>query len=134
MYGRSRESWGHDHFLEDRLFPSWLSHVGSHIPLEDDQIFLHIGELEYLEKRSKGLSLGQAYYMPSKVRCIINLQLTQDAQSTHSHRILSRVSQAICIAFCISARSNNLAHFLPTRIAFMIEMQLFRKDDVVRAT
>lgn len=27
-----------------RMLPGWLSHVGSHVPLEDDQIFLHYGE------------------------------------------------------------------------------------------
>jgi hypothetical protein len=34
------------------------------VPLEDDQIFLHAGELEYAQQRSKGSNVSQAYYMP----------------------------------------------------------------------
>jgi hypothetical protein len=38
------------------------------VPLEDDQIFLHIGELQYVTARQQGKSAAQAYYLPSKVR------------------------------------------------------------------
>jgi len=38
------------------------------VPLEDDQIFLHIGELQYVAARQQGKSATQAYYLPSKVR------------------------------------------------------------------
>jgi hypothetical protein len=37
------------------------------VPLEDDQIFLHIGELSYVAARQQGKSAAQAYYLPSKV-------------------------------------------------------------------
>lgn len=37
------------------------------VPLEDDQIFLHIGELQYVAARQQGKSAAQAYYLPSKV-------------------------------------------------------------------
>lgn len=40
------------------------------VPLEDDQIFLHIGELQYVAARQQGKSAAQAYYLPSKV-CIL---------------------------------------------------------------
>lgn len=46
--------------------------VGRHVvqvPLEDDQIFLHIGELQYVAARQQGKSAAQAYYLPSKVCC-----------------------------------------------------------------
>jgi hypothetical protein len=33
--------------------------------LEDDQIFLHIGEKEYADMLGSGLNPSQAYYMPS---------------------------------------------------------------------
>ncbi len=39
------------------------------VPLEDDQIFLHIGEMQYVAARQQGKSAAQAYYLPSKVRC-----------------------------------------------------------------
>lgn len=39
------------------------------VPLEDDQIFLHIGELQYVAARQQGKSAAQAYYLPSKVCC-----------------------------------------------------------------
>lgn len=38
------------------------------VPLEDDQIFLHVGELQYVAARQQGKSAAQAYYLPSKVR------------------------------------------------------------------
>ena len=47
------------------LAPRWLVHVGTQVPLEDDQIFLHYGEQAYLEARAAGLSVPQAYYMPT---------------------------------------------------------------------
>jgi hypothetical protein len=37
------------------------------IALEDDQIFLHIGELESAAARAQGASTGQMWYMPSQV-------------------------------------------------------------------
>lgn len=37
------------------------------MPLEDDQIFLHVGEAEYARARGeRGLSTAQSYYMPSR--------------------------------------------------------------------
>jgi hypothetical protein len=38
------------------------------VPLEDDQIFLHYGEAEFVAAKAKGKSAAQAYYMPSTVR------------------------------------------------------------------
>ena len=32
-----------------RLVPAWWWHVSSNVLLEDDQIFLHVGEAEYLK-------------------------------------------------------------------------------------
>ncbi|KIZ07245.1 pheophorbide a oxygenase [Monoraphidium neglectum] len=49
-----------------RMVPGWLVHVGTQIPLEDDQIFLHYGEEAYVKARAQGLSVGKAYYMPSQ--------------------------------------------------------------------
>lgn len=43
--------------------------VTMQVPLEDDQIFLHIGELQYVAARRQGKSAAQAYYLPSKVWC-----------------------------------------------------------------
>lgn len=36
------------------------------VPLEDDQIFLHLGEPEYATARAAGKTPSQAYYMPSR--------------------------------------------------------------------
>lgn len=49
-----------------RLAPDWAIHMGTQVPLEDDQIFLHIGELQYVAARRQGKSAAQAYYLPSK--------------------------------------------------------------------
>ncbi|KAI8476799.1 MAG: hypothetical protein J3K34DRAFT_455631 [Monoraphidium minutum] len=49
-----------------RMVPGWLIHVGTQVPLEDDQIFLHYGEEAYVKARAQGLSVGKAYYMPSQ--------------------------------------------------------------------
>jgi hypothetical protein len=38
------------------------------VPLEDDQIFLHYGEAEFVAAKAQGKSAAQAYYMPSPVR------------------------------------------------------------------
>jgi hypothetical protein len=38
------------------------------VPLEDDQIFLHYGEAEFVAAKARGKSAAQAYYMPSMVR------------------------------------------------------------------
>ncbi|GIL72273.1 hypothetical protein Vretimale_426 [Volvox reticuliferus] len=44
---------------------SW-SHLSSHLLLEDDQIFLHLGEQEIARRREEGLSHSQMCYMPSQ--------------------------------------------------------------------
>lgn len=49
-----------------RAVPGWLIHLGTQVPLEDDQIFLHYGEETYVRARAKGLSIGKAYYMPTQ--------------------------------------------------------------------
>uniref|UniRef100_A0A383WLW0 Rieske domain-containing protein n=1 Tax=Tetradesmus obliquus TaxID=3088 RepID=A0A383WLW0_TETOB len=46
--------------------PGWAIHLGTQVPLEDDQIFLHYGEAEFVAAAGKGKSAAQAYYMPSK--------------------------------------------------------------------
>jgi hypothetical protein len=47
----------------------------SQVPLEDDQIFLHIGELQYVAARQQGKSAAQAYYLPSKVSSVASFLL-----------------------------------------------------------
>ncbi|EFJ51773.1 hypothetical protein VOLCADRAFT_87282 [Volvox carteri f. nagariensis] len=46
--------------------PDWWSHVSSHVLLEDDQIFLHLGEEELARRRAAGLTHSQVCYMPSQ--------------------------------------------------------------------
>ncbi|KXZ51442.1 hypothetical protein GPECTOR_12g405 [Gonium pectorale] len=57
-----------------RLMPRWAGHLGGHVLLEDDQIFLHLGEEEIARRRAAGMSHSQAgrrgmgervCYMPS---------------------------------------------------------------------
>ncbi|GLC61279.1 hypothetical protein PLESTB_001739000 [Pleodorina starrii] len=48
------------------LLPAWWSHVSAHVLLEDDQIFLHLGEEETARRRAGGLSHSQVCYMPSQ--------------------------------------------------------------------
>eukprot|EP00877_Chromochloris_zofingiensis_P009457 jgi/Chrzof1/4765/Cz14g25130.t1_PAO4[v5.2] len=49
-----------------RHIPGFLVHIGTQVPLEDDQIFLHLGEPEYATARAAGKTPSQAYYMPSR--------------------------------------------------------------------
>lgn len=49
-----------------RLVPPWLSHLGTFLLMEDDQIFLHLGETTVMEERARGRALSQAAYMPSR--------------------------------------------------------------------
>jgi hypothetical protein len=37
------------------------------VPLEDDQIFLHYGEVEYVKALAQGKTAAKAYYLPSQV-------------------------------------------------------------------
>ncbi|KAG2449650.1 hypothetical protein HYH02_005182 [Chlamydomonas schloesseri] len=50
------------------LVPAWWWHVSSHLLLEDDQIFLHLGEEETARRRAGGLGHSQVWvcYMPSQ--------------------------------------------------------------------
>jgi phenylpropionate dioxygenase-like ring-hydroxylating dioxygenase large terminal subunit len=48
-----------------QLIPGWATHLGTQVPLEDDQIFLHLGEEQYVAAAAKGKTAAQAYYMPS---------------------------------------------------------------------
>ncbi|KAG2428715.1 hypothetical protein HXX76_011419 [Chlamydomonas incerta] len=48
------------------LVPAWWWHVSSHLLLEDDQIFLHLGEEEMARRRAGGLGHSQVCYMPSQ--------------------------------------------------------------------
>ena len=48
-----------------RLLPGWWGHLSSHTLLEDDQIFLHQGELDLALSKSKGVPMGKAYFAPS---------------------------------------------------------------------
>jgi hypothetical protein len=57
-----------------------LSVVFLQVPLEDDQIFLHIGELQYVAARQQGKSAAQAYYLPSKVWMLLQRQQPRSAQ------------------------------------------------------
>lgn len=59
-------------FPPDRLaaglpLPVLRSLLHPQVPLEDDQIFLHVGEMQYVAARQQGKSAAQAYYLPSKV-------------------------------------------------------------------
>jgi hypothetical protein len=56
------------------------------VPLEDDQIFLHYGEAEFVAAKAKGKSAAQAYYMPSPVR----------AGSTQHQAVHSRPACVCC--------------------------------------
>ncbi|KAG2491183.1 hypothetical protein HYH03_010394 [Edaphochlamys debaryana] len=47
------------------LLPPWWWHVSSNVLLEDDQVFLHLGEEELARRRANGLSHSQVCYMPS---------------------------------------------------------------------
>jgi phenylpropionate dioxygenase-like ring-hydroxylating dioxygenase large terminal subunit len=47
-----------------RLRPTWLQHLGNHMVLEDDQIFLHWQE-RVLEQRGGSPELGRACYLAS---------------------------------------------------------------------
>ncbi|GLI64211.1 hypothetical protein VaNZ11_007404, partial [Volvox africanus] len=46
--------------------PGWWNHISSHLLLEDDQIFLHLGEQEIARRRAEGVSHSQVCYMPSQ--------------------------------------------------------------------
>jgi hypothetical protein len=39
--------------------PRWWAHVSSNVLLEDDQIFLHLGEEELARRRAAGLAHSQ---------------------------------------------------------------------------
>ncbi|KAL6764549.1 hypothetical protein V8C86DRAFT_2471996 [Haematococcus lacustris] len=54
-----------------RLLPRWVSHVGSHVPLEDDQIFLHIGEVEYWKRRAAGAGPLAPYFLASPADTLV---------------------------------------------------------------
>lgn len=54
-----------------RLVPAWAVHLGTHVALEDDQIFLHMGEVEYVQQRASGKTASQAYYMPSQADTLV---------------------------------------------------------------
>jgi hypothetical protein len=48
-----------------KLRPEWLQHLGNHVVLEDDQLFLHWQE-RVLEERGGGSSLAQACYLATR--------------------------------------------------------------------
>ncbi|MEB3244080.1 MAG: Rieske 2Fe-2S domain-containing protein [Cyanobacteriota bacterium] len=48
-----------------RLRPKWLQHLGNHVVLEDDQLFLHWQERE-LAERGGSANLSRACYLPSR--------------------------------------------------------------------
>jgi phenylpropionate dioxygenase-like ring-hydroxylating dioxygenase large terminal subunit len=48
-----------------KLRPEWLQHLGNHVVLEDDQLFLHWQE-RVLEERGGGTSLAQACYLATR--------------------------------------------------------------------
>lgn len=48
-----------------RALPGWVNHVGAHTLLEDDQIFLHHGEVELAGRKARGQRFGQACFTPS---------------------------------------------------------------------
>ncbi|KAG1675234.1 hypothetical protein FOA52_016265 [Chlamydomonas sp. UWO 241] len=49
-----------------RYLPGWYGHVSSHVLLEDDQIFLHEGEIELFKRRAAGGKYGALVYTPSQ--------------------------------------------------------------------
>lgn len=59
-----------DTFSTSFIAPYYAAPVGLavQVPLEDDQIFLHIGEMQYVAARQQGKAAAQAYYLPSKVK------------------------------------------------------------------
>mmetsp|Transcript_4547 Transcript_4547/g.11259 ORF Transcript_4547/g.11259 Transcript_4547/m.11259 type:complete len:613 (-) Transcript_4547:2242-4080(-) len=54
-----------------RSLPPWASHVGSHVPLEDDQIFLHVGELHNLRRRAGGASATSTGFLGSPADTLV---------------------------------------------------------------
>ena len=51
--------------LPTRFLPGWWGHISSHTLLEDDQIFLHHGEVELARRKAAGTPIGKAYFTPS---------------------------------------------------------------------
>jgi len=48
-----------------KLRPEWLQHIGNHVVLEDDQVFLHWQE-RVLEERGGGVALAQSCYLATR--------------------------------------------------------------------
>jgi hypothetical protein len=45
------------------------------VPLEDDQIFLHLGEMTYNKQKAAGRTPAQAYYMPTAAdTCVLGFR------------------------------------------------------------
>jgi hypothetical protein len=72
-----------------RCTACWLQ-----VPLEDDQIFLHYGEAEFVAAKAKGKSAAQAYYMPSMVSHAAAVQLWYKQQPCSSSGLAAFVLTA----------------------------------------